>query len=304
MRAVLFHNPTAGTKSHSKSSILAALRLAQIEVRYVSTEAGDVKAALENDADLVVIAGGDGTVGMVLTGMPDRSVPVGILPLGTANNIARSLGIAGTPQELVESWRTDHICRFDIGAIRGPKGASLFIEAVGIGLLPEFFSKTAAKKKVDGADSLRKGRAALRRVLEDAKPIDVAISVDGQPFGDEVLGVEVLNIAYTGPGLPLATAADPGDGLLDVICFEASQRGALLDWIEAPHRGRPPVRTRQGAKVKLEWRNVASRIDDEILDQKTNNHPLKIACEKQPARILMPVVHPAPRAHRQRMAHA
>lgn len=304
MRATLVHNPSAGTKSHSKTNILAALRLAGIEVRYVSTEDDDISAALEETADLLVIAGGDGTIGKALTSLPDRSVPIGIIPLGTANNIARSLGIAGTPHELVESWRSEHTCRFDIGAVRESQGTSLFLEAFGVGLLPKFFNQDAKKKKEDGAENLRKARTALHRVLENAKPIDIEISVDGRSFGREVLGVEVLNIAYTGPGLPLATAADSGDGLLDVVCFEASQRGALLEWMLAPHRGRPPVRSQQGASVKIKWRDLPSRIDDEFFDEKRKKHSVKIGCETQSARILMPVIHPAPRAHRARMAHA
>lgn len=52
--------------------------------------------------------------------MPDRTVPVAILPLGTANNIARSLGIAGTPHELAESWHIEHARKLDIGAANGP----------------------------------------------------------------------------------------------------------------------------------------------------------------------------------------
>ena len=102
MRALLIHNPTAGVKNHQKDSIIAALRLAHFDVAYVSIK--DAKGALRNKPDLVVVAGGDGTVGHVFTHLSDRSVPIGVVPLGSANNIARSLGIAGTPQELAEQW--------------------------------------------------------------------------------------------------------------------------------------------------------------------------------------------------------
>jgi diacylglycerol kinase family enzyme len=100
MRALVCHNPKPG---HDKDIILAALKLADIESRYVSVKDDDFAETLKKGADLVVAAGGDGTIGKVLTGLSDRSIPVALLPLGTANNVARSLGIAGTPQELVES---------------------------------------------------------------------------------------------------------------------------------------------------------------------------------------------------------
>src|SRR5262249_60740374 len=105
MRALLLHNPTPGTKGHDKDSIIDALQLADFKVDYVSTKDDGVKTALKEASDLVVAAGGDGTVAYVFTHTPDHDVPIGVMPLGSANNIARSLGIAGTPPELAETWR-------------------------------------------------------------------------------------------------------------------------------------------------------------------------------------------------------
>ena len=93
MRATLFHNPTAGHKA-TKDDILAAMKLADFDVRYISVKDASLEEAFEKKADLFVIAGGDGTITEVLTKLPDRTMPVALLPLGTANNIARSLGIA------------------------------------------------------------------------------------------------------------------------------------------------------------------------------------------------------------------
>ena len=61
MRALLVHNPTAGTKGHDKVSIIDALHLADFKVDYVSTKEDKVKDALKHPADLVVAAGGAGT---------------------------------------------------------------------------------------------------------------------------------------------------------------------------------------------------------------------------------------------------
>ena len=89
MRALLVHNPRAGTKGHDKGSIIDALQLVDIKVDYVSTK-DNVKHALKHPYDVVVAAGGDGTIGYVFTHLADRSIPIGILPLGSANNVARS----------------------------------------------------------------------------------------------------------------------------------------------------------------------------------------------------------------------
>jgi diacylglycerol kinase family enzyme len=71
MRALLVHNPTAGTKSHDKDSIIDALHLADFKVDYVSTKEDGVKEALKNAAELVVAAGGAGTGADVLKEMQD-----------------------------------------------------------------------------------------------------------------------------------------------------------------------------------------------------------------------------------------
>ena len=73
MRALLVHNPTAGTKGHDKDSIVDALRLADFKVDYVSTKEDRVKSALKEKYDLVVAAGGDGTCTVSL-------VPRGLSP--------------------------------------------------------------------------------------------------------------------------------------------------------------------------------------------------------------------------------
>ncbi len=119
LRALLCHNPAAGTSGHDKEGLLAALKLADMDVRYVAVKSDDLDNALKKRSDLVVVAGGDGTIDKVLTRLHNRSVPVALLPLGTANNAARSLGIAGTPQELVESWDIERTCPLDIGTVKG-----------------------------------------------------------------------------------------------------------------------------------------------------------------------------------------
>src|SRR5262245_48252336 len=207
MRATLFHNPTAGHKA-TKDDILAAMKLADFDVRYVSVKDDNIEQAFEKTADLFVIAGGDGTITEVLTRLPDRTMPVALLPLGTANNIARSLGIAGTPQELVETWKIERTHPLDVGVVKASWGMSHFLEGFGVGLFAEFLRSANKNDKAKGADNLRKGRSLLEKRLKVAKPIDLSIKIDGKSFNGEFLGVEVMNVPFTGPGLPLAKKAD------------------------------------------------------------------------------------------------
>lgn len=288
MRAIVFHNPSAGTQSHDREDIEAALKLAEVELTYVSTKKNGLKDALKKKADFFVAAGGDGTIGKILRKMPDRSIPLGIVPLGSANNIARSLGIAGTPHELAECWRLGHTRPFDLGLAKCGKGEELFLEAFGVGALAQLIKTREGHPEADGAADLREGREALKKILENAEPLDIEILVDDRKLDAEVLAVEVMNTAYTGPGLPLAPEADPSDGLLDVVCFDAGRRDALIEWLDAPQKRPAPVTARQGTKVELAWRDALMRIDDEYKNGKDKERTCTLRCDAEQAHILIP----------------
>lgn len=188
MRALLVHNPAAGTKGYDKDSIVDALRLADFKVEYVSTKEDKVKSALKEKYDLVVAAGGDGTVAYVFTHFRDRSIPIGLMPLGSANNISRSLGIAGTPRELAEQWRIGHIRPFYLMVAKGlGEEDRLCTEAFGVGVMAELIERRAKGKKADGADDIRRGRRTLSEILADAEPLDIEVNVDGKPWKSDIL---------------------------------------------------------------------------------------------------------------------
>jgi diacylglycerol kinase (ATP) len=293
MRALLVHNPTAGTKGHDKVSIIDALHLADFKVDYVSTKEDKVKDALKHPADLVVAAGGGGTVAYVFKHMRDYSVPIGVLPLGSANNIARSLGIAGTPQELAEQWRTGHVRPFNLIVVNGLKEEIVCTEAFGVGLIATLIERRAKGKKADGADDIRRGRRALKEILTEAEPHDIEINIDGKPWKSDLLGVEILSIPFTGPALPLAHDADPSDDLLDAVGVERDKGEDVVDWLKSPHESAPPVIVRQGTKIDVRWRGVESRIDDKLVKAKSDWQEVTLACAEKPLRILVPAPHPA-----------
>jgi diacylglycerol kinase family enzyme len=285
MRVTMFHNPGAGKKGHGKDEILAALELAGHTVRYVSTKSDNFQSEIEKaDADFIVAAGGDGTVAEIIARLGNRSLPIGILPLGTANNIARSLAIAGEPQILVETWNLKRTRRLDIGRIDGP--VAHFVEAVGIGIVPQMLLKARRVKKEKGALNLQKGRELLRAIASEAKPLALDIMIDGKKLDGEWLGAEVLNIPYTGPGLPLAPKADMTDGMLDLICFAKSDSGKLAGWLEKPAEAPPPGITRRGRMVSFSFRNAPWRVDDEAHKAKDEGQTVTLTCDEQPVIII------------------
>src|SRR5262245_14210951 len=99
MKVTLIYNPTAGDDDARPTSgqLAALIREAGHQVRTQPTDEKGWSKALRKKAGLVAVAGGDGTVGKVARRLVDSGCPIAVLPMGTANNIARSLGIHGQP---------------------------------------------------------------------------------------------------------------------------------------------------------------------------------------------------------------
>ena len=132
------------------------------------------KEALKKAADLIVIAGGDGTVGRVIRRVADRGIPIALLPSGTANNIARSLEQVERPfEELVRGWEKARRVKLDVGVAKGPWGERNFIEGVGFGLfaglLASIETDRKPEKKSQSGSSADKVDSALRRLKKDAE---------------------------------------------------------------------------------------------------------------------------------------
>jgi diacylglycerol kinase family enzyme len=189
-----------------------------------------VERILESHADLVVAAGGDGTVATAARVLAGRKLPLAILPLGTANNIAKSLCSEDPLDTLVEGWAHTTPLSLDVGIARGEWGERIFFESVGAGLIP---TGIAAAKASEGASTSKPEDAVrtFRDVLADLEPQRWTIAVDGQEHTGEFLLVEVLNIPSIGPNLVLSDEANPGDGLFSVVIATERHRGLLDEYL-------------------------------------------------------------------------
>ncbi len=130
MRVTLIHNPHSGDDAQpGAEGLIAVMRAAGHQVAYRSCHDDDWTAALEEPTELLAIAGGDGTVADVVKRMIGRGIPLALLPMGTANNIGRTLGVADVSlEQQVIGWHTARRTTFDIGLARGPWGAKYFLE--------------------------------------------------------------------------------------------------------------------------------------------------------------------------------
>lgn len=264
MRALLVHNPTAGEGTYSTPELLiAALRDAGYAPVYCSSKSDDYRARLKEPTDIVVVAGGDGTVAKVVRHLPDRNVPIAILPIGTANNVARSLGIPDDAEQLATYLCGGRVQPLDIGVAAGKWGSRLFVEAVGLGALAKALYRDGPKPPLP--ERKAKGREALRKSLQEAVPQHFELVVDGEKLSGDYLFVEVLNLCMTGPTLRLGAQTHPSDRLLNIVCLTEAERPKLLAWLDAEPEQRPaPLETKKGNRVEIRSESLPLRIDDRI----------------------------------------
>ena len=135
MHVLLIHNPGSGGEDHDRDALVARLELVGHDVEYRSTEESEWIDALSAKPDLFAVAGGDGTVNRVFKELAGSSTPVTVIPLGTANNIAGTLGLAGaSAEELIAAWPDFVLRPFDVGEASAQWGTRQFVETAGCGL--------------------------------------------------------------------------------------------------------------------------------------------------------------------------
>ena len=270
----MFHNPDAGSSDHSQKELRSQIEEAGFSVIFSTTDADEVKKIIPDKTDYVAIAGGDGMVRKVVDQMLNRKVidglfTVGVIPLGTANNIARTLDLPFEAEEMIQRWRKGNVRRVDVARLEGLKDKRFFLEGLGCGLIPRLIKdmRDLDKKPETPEKELTMAVEYLLKLARNIKPFMCTIEADGTSFKGKVLMVEVMNMKTIGPNLPVAHKADPSDGLLDVLYVTEDDRETLINFIQSRLDGKevPLEAHRITAKeVKLTAEDGSIHVDDKI----------------------------------------
>jgi diacylglycerol kinase family enzyme len=275
MRIILMHNPKAGRGNHARKDLMAELASAGHHAIYQSTKKSDYKKVLKKSVDVVLAAGGDGTVGKVGRELIDSGIPLGVLPLGTANNLACSLGFAASPEEIVAGLEHGKKRAFDIGLARGLWGKRFFFESAGGGLLADYLrdakDKPKTTKKFSEEQEMRRHVSLLRRMLHDYSARKWKMDIDGEDISDDYILWEAMNIRSVGPLLYLASHAATKDGQLDFVCAREQDRSLLLKYLDARLSGQRvkfPLPLRRFRKLNIVSENSRLHFDSKVWPRK------------------------------------
>jgi len=272
VRVTLVHNAGAGDDNQPDGGALQALlRQAGHEVRYQPSDDDAWAAVLDEPADAVAVAGGDGTVGRVAKKLIGRDIPMAPLPLGTANNISKTLRLTElTLEEIVRGWDLSRRMTFDVGVAKGPWGSRYFVEAMGVGLfactIPVADRNRTLAALTDADAKVTYALRMLRQRLADCAPQALELRIDGKDYSGDYVLFEAMNMEFVGPNLYLAPDVAPADGMLDVVLVTAAERDKLNKSLATWQRGdlaHPDLPRLRAREITMNWSGFEVHFDDE-----------------------------------------
>ncbi len=250
MQTALIFNPTSGISTitekrmspeETESAILEGLRAYGIEPQLLHTTPEDggwgmAKRAADEGAELVIAAGGDGTVHAVANGLVGTQSILGIIPTGTMNNVALSLNIPDTIPAACIAIANGKTRTIDVGKIND----HVFIEVAGVGLEAALV-EAGEEIKHPGLLSTVHGILSGLKTFFGFKAARMRIAVDGGKLSSyNAFQVTICNAPFYGLHLQLAPDILMDDGLLDVVIYGKVSKAEYLRHALSMSQGRGP----------------------------------------------------------------
>jgi diacylglycerol kinase (ATP) len=261
VRVKLIANPGAGKPSEAADKLKQAIRYlkqfhikADVALAKPKEEATPIARRAAKDGYKTVIAlGGDGTIEAVLRGLVGSKVKLGIVPAGTQNNIARSLGIPEDLEEACELIASGNTKKLDVGQIKTKKGKKfIFFELATIGLSAALYpdlNKVASGKLSNVVDATR------TFLHQDTRPKVYLTLNDESKIKVRTMLVVISNTPIFGKNFMVAPGATMHDGLVDISVYPDFSKAELLRYyaavMDGGYSGDKKVQQYQASKVKI-----------------------------------------------------
>jgi diacylglycerol kinase (ATP) len=232
----------------------------------VTYEAGDATAlaadAAKRGVDVVAAVGGDGTVNEVVNGLDGYDVPLGVIPVGTANDFARQVGIPADADHAMDVILQRKPRRLDTASLNGRR--FLNVSTAGIGA--EATAETPPEIK-ESLGAIAYAISGMRKLAE-LRPQSARFSGDGFEYDGEFLMFAVGLTRASGGGTMVTPMASATDGLLDLCIVESMSRSEFartaLRVKRGEHIGQEGVQYAQVRSVTVEGREpIVVNVDGE-----------------------------------------
>lgn len=255
-RALMLVNPNARRGSHVVEPIAKRLRFHGLDVtveRFKSREelAADI-IRRRDEVDLAVICGGDGTVNGAAPAILQTGLPMGIIPMGTANDLARTLGIPENFSEAADIIAQGETRLIDVGLVNDLP----FFNVASIGLAAQLAEKISSDVKRRWG-KLGYALSALQ-LIATVRPFSAEIISESGTTRVKSLQIAVGNGRYYGGGTVIDAEATIDDGTLDLYSLETRSVLKLIMMLRAFRNGThgtwTEVRTAQGQAFEIRTR--------------------------------------------------
>jgi diacylglycerol kinase (ATP) len=234
MRAKLIFNPGSGEAGESPVQLMDVISAMQawklVPEAYLVEPGVDLPAvvhkSLEQGIRMFVVCGGDGTIDVVAGALAGSNATLGVIPTGTKNNVALSLGIPADIPSAIAILRTGRRIKVDLGLVVWGEIKQSFLEVCSVGLFSALFP---------AADDIQHGN--LTRIgdflstLVASPPAEMHLVLDGKQEINTMCHVVLIsNMPYIGPHFQVGAPTSMNDGLLDVLLFADLSKMDLLGY--------------------------------------------------------------------------
>lgn len=242
-----------------------------IELIYRSTKRSsdfqDLIRQYASRVDCVIIGGGDGTLNAALPALLETQLPLGILPLGTANDLARTLGVPADLKQACSIVAQGITKAIDIGQVND----RYFFNVASLGL------SVNITRQLSGDVKKRWGvlayAIATLQALWKSRPFSATIEANGETIHVTTVQIAVGNGRYYGGGLSVAWDATIDDQRLDLYSLEIAHWWQMLPLVPAMHAGRlrqkAQVRTIESREIRVTTRHPKAINTDGELSTRT-----------------------------------
>lgn len=246
---------------------------------------------LSRASGLVVTCGGDGTFSAACARVAGRDdVQIAHVALGTANNIAHSLGIPPNSLHALADLASRTPRRMNLGKVSHAQQTARFVEGFGCGVFAELLHRYDTSL---GKSAMR-AFTTLLDVLPSFDPVTVKASVDGHDVSGEYLMFSILNMKRIGPRIELAPDADPFDGQFEIVGVKPDARDSMLGYARASMAGEvgelDGVVLRRGRDVEITPDDFVFHLDTDTFQASESNEgdSIHVTVDEHAVTVLIP----------------